>query len=100
MVDPGPRHALLSAAFARGAVVLDVRTPEEVRVAACPGAVNVPLQDLPARLDELPRGVPLIVHCAHGVRSVMAIDYLEARGFTDLVDGGSLEEVLEALPAR
>lgn len=51
-------------ALLRGqALLLDVRTPEEYRFSHAPGAVNIPLRELPDRLDEVPRGRPVITVC-------------------------------------
>jgi len=65
--------------------ILDVRTPGETRFGIIPGAVLIPLQELPARVEELPRdGRPTVVYCAHGVRSTYACDYLDRLDFPEL----------------
>lgn len=64
-----------------GTVVLDVRTPEEIEIAALPGAINIPLGELGQRVDELNRSAPIAVLCHHGVRSEMAGRILERNGF-------------------
>lgn len=69
---------------AQGAAMIDVRMPEEVQLAAIPGAVNIPMNELPARLGELNPQAPLAVFCHHGVRSEMASRFLERNGFTDV----------------
>eukprot|EP00928_Gymnodinium_smaydae_P074867 TRINITY_DN57889_c0_g1_i1.p1 TRINITY_DN57889_c0_g1~~TRINITY_DN57889_c0_g1_i1.p1 ORF type:complete len:260 (-),score=66.67 TRINITY_DN57889_c0_g1_i1:111-866(-) len=61
--------------------LLDVRTAEEFSHGSVPDAVNIPVQELAARIGELPRGSRLAVFCAAGVRSKMACNYLEANGF-------------------
>lgn len=66
----------LAAAQAAGATVVDVRTAAEHQAAAIPGAVPVPLDELRARLDELPAG-DLIVYCAVGLRGYLATRVLE-----------------------
>jgi sulfur-carrier protein adenylyltransferase/sulfurtransferase len=64
-------------------VVLDVRNPDEVRLASIPGAVNVPMHELPSRLDELEelRSRPIVVICHVGIRSWHAAAFLESVGF-------------------
>eukprot|EP00931_Biecheleriopsis_adriatica_P101728 TRINITY_DN76809_c0_g1_i1.p2 TRINITY_DN76809_c0_g1~~TRINITY_DN76809_c0_g1_i1.p2 ORF type:complete len:160 (-),score=32.48 TRINITY_DN76809_c0_g1_i1:62-541(-) len=62
-------------------VRLDVRTAEEFAGGSVPAAVNIPVSDLPERLAELPRGAPIAVFCAAGVRSRAAQAFLEAKGF-------------------
>lgn len=79
------------------AVLLDVRMPEELEIAALPDAVNIPLPELGARLGELNPQAPIAVLCHHGVRSEMAGRFLERNGFVDVahlsggVDAWSLE---------
>ena len=92
------------ALVASGAVLLDVRLPEELAIAALPGpVVNIPLNDLPDRIGELNPGQPIAVLCHHGVRSERAARFLERSGFTDVshlaggIDAWSLE-LDESLP--
>jgi rhodanese-related sulfurtransferase len=64
-------------------VLLDVRTPGEVQLAALTGAVLVPLQELVENLDTLEemRGRPIVCFCHHGIRSLSAAVVLEEAGF-------------------
>jgi len=64
-------------------VLLDVREPHEFEIAALPGAVLIPLGELPARIGELDPGEPTVVYCHLGVRSATALTHLEAAGFAD-----------------
>jgi NADPH-dependent 2,4-dienoyl-CoA reductase/sulfur reductase-like enzyme/rhodanese-related sulfurtransferase len=66
---------------------VDLRTAEEIteEYPSPPGAVNIPLQELRQRVDELPRDRPLLLVCAMGTRSSEATRWLSAQGFTDLV---------------
>lgn len=70
--------------------LLDVRTAEELAVAALPGALHIPMQELPTRLGELDPQTPIAVLCHHGVRSEMAGRFLERNGFAEVysVAGG------------
>jgi rhodanese-related sulfurtransferase len=72
-----------------GATVLDVRTPQEFRGGAYPGARNIPVQELSARLTEVPKGKPVVVYCASGMRSASAARVLAQAGF-DVVNAGGL----------
>jgi rhodanese-related sulfurtransferase len=65
-------------------VLLDVRMPEEIEIASLPGSVNIPLNELPARMAELNPRAPIAVLCHHGVRSEMAGRMLERNGYTDV----------------
>jgi rhodanese-related sulfurtransferase len=71
-------------------VVLDVREPMEVQIVAFPGALEVPMREIPARVGELPKDKTLAVICHHGGRSHQVVGFLRAQGFTNAVnvDGG------------
>ncbi|RPJ58884.1 MAG: molybdopterin-synthase adenylyltransferase MoeB [Acidobacteria bacterium] len=64
--------------------VLDVRNPQEYQIARIPGAYLLPLQQLPARLQELDPLRDTVVHCRTGVRSAQAIKLMRAAGFKKL----------------
>lgn len=69
--------------------LLDVRQPEEFVAARIEGAVLMPLAELPGRLAELPKDVPLVVLCHHGMRSAHAVHHLREAGFDALnLEGG------------
>ena len=76
----------VAAAQEEGATVLDVRTEAEHARGAIPDAVNLPLDELRDRLDEVPEG-KLIVHCGVGIRSHAAVFILGDREVLNL-DGG------------
>lgn len=61
--------------------VLDVRTPEEYARGGLPNAVNIPLEQLRARTDELPRDRPILAYCRVGQRGYLATRLLAQRGF-------------------
>ncbi|MDY7226381.1 rhodanese-like domain-containing protein [Hyalangium rubrum] len=70
-----------------GAVLLDVRTPEEFRQGHPEQARNIPVQELPQRLGELgPPGTKVVVYCASGGRSAMATSFLNRSGYQDVFD--------------
>src|SRR5262245_46880329 len=75
----------LAAKIAGGEPVhlLDVRQPDEHAFAALPASHLVPLNELPARLAEIPstEGTTVVVYCHHGVRSLMAANFLLRNGF-------------------
>ncbi|UJH89652.1 rhodanese-like domain-containing protein [Antarcticibacterium sp. 1MA-6-2] len=73
--------------------IVDVRTPAEYRGGSVVGAVNIPLNEIPLRLDELKDlESPLILCCASGNRSGQATNYLSREG-VECVNGGSWLEV-------
>lgn len=74
---------------ANGALLLDVRTPEEYREHHLEGAMNIPVQDLPSRLRELgAKSRPIVVYCRSGARSASAAGLMRAAGFEVLDIGG------------
>lgn len=83
----------LDSAMAAGASLIDVRTAAEFDRGAIPGAINIPVDDLRDRLDELPsRATPIIVHCAVGLRGHTAARILEQHGWSQVqnLSGGYL----------
>ena len=73
--------------------IVDVRTPAEFRGGSVSGAVNVPLSEVPQRLNELKElKSPLVLCCASGNRSRQATNYLSHQGI-ERVNGGSWLEV-------
>jgi len=81
--DVGQARAL--ELLAAGVRVLDVRTPRETRAGIVPGALCIPVAELPQRCAELgSKSVPTLVYCAAGVRSVAACQFLSEEGFSAL----------------
>lgn len=74
------------------AQLLDVRQPDEVAGGTLPGALNIPLDELPTRLSELDRSRRTVALCRSGGRSAQAAELLTSVGFTDVVNlqGGML----------
>jgi len=62
-------------------VVLDVRTALEWRAGHIPGAVHIPVDELPGRVAELDPDRETLVVCAHGIRSAAAAAWLAQIGF-------------------
>lgn len=67
-----------------GAFILDVREKEEFEAGHIRTAVNIPLSELRARLDEIPHDQPVYVHCRTGQRSYNAVRALQGHGFTNV----------------
>jgi rhodanese-related sulfurtransferase len=77
-------------ALDRGAVVLDVRNPDEYEERHVAGAVLIPLGELSERRSEIPEGDPLYVICAAGGRSMQATVALVEAGYRAVsVAGGT-----------
>ena len=80
---PGIAPRELKALLDRGAdvVLLDVREPFEVRLAALPGSHNIPLGALAGRLGLLPKEAEVVALCRSGARSAAAVELLRASGY-------------------
>src|SRR5512141_1567993 len=66
----------------RGSLVLiDVRTDREVERGLIPGALHIPLHMLPARLEEIQPGCPVVIYCQSGMRSAQASNFLADNGW-------------------
>jgi phage shock protein E len=93
--DPAAARKLIAA----GAVVLDVRTPDEYASGHIPTATNVPVGDVAQRLGEVDKlvggdkGKPVVVYCAAGRRAAKAKRALEAAGYTNVINGGGLDDL-------
>lgn len=76
----------------QGALLLDVRTPEEFAAGHIDGATNIPVQQLEARLWSLPasKDQNVVVYCRSGARSSKAAGILKNAGYTRVVDLGAM----------
>jgi len=74
-----------------GAVLLDVRTPQEYRGGHVPGSVNVPLQSLGSVAQVVPgKDTPVFVYCQSGGRSSRAASELVSMGYTQVRNIGGI----------
>ncbi|NED97629.1 rhodanese-like domain-containing protein [Phytoactinopolyspora alkaliphila] len=72
-------------------VLLDVREPDEWQAGHVPGAVHIPLRDLPGRLDDIPDEDPVYVVCKVGGRSAHAAAWLNSIGRSAVNVAGGME---------
>jgi hydroxyacylglutathione hydrolase len=94
-------------AIADPPLILDIRNPHEWASKHIANSVNIPLNHLQDRIDEIPRNRRIAVHCAGGYRSSIAASILHQQGITNLVemagglaawDAAKLPVVSEASP--
>lgn len=86
-----------SATSSNEPLVVDVRTPEEFQAGAFPNAINIPLDELYARMDELgSKSREITLYCASGARSAYAQRGLQQAGFTNVSNGGGLMHMMMA----
>ncbi len=86
-------RATVRAKIDAGAQIIDVRTPAEFSSGAYPKAKNVPLADLPNRLDKISKDKPVVLYCASGARSGQALRILKKAGFPDVVSAGGIHDM-------
>jgi phage shock protein E len=93
--DPEKARALID----KGAVVVDVRSPDEFAGGHLPSAVNIPVDELPSRLAEVEKLVagdkakPIVVYCAAGGRAAVAKTALDDAGYGVVVNGGGYKDL-------
>lgn len=96
-ITPVQLESRLESQAERRPILLDVREPDEFRLAHIPGSLHIPMQDVPRRLAELDPAAEIVVICHHGMRSAQVAGFLEGRGFSDVsnltggIDGWSVQ---------
>jgi adenylyltransferase/sulfurtransferase len=95
-VDAAEARRLL----AEGAQLIDVREPWEWAAVRIPGAVLIPMREVPARLSEIDPTRPVVVQCATGARSAQVTQMLRAAGYAGAVNlaGGIVDWENRAFP--
>src|SRR5918996_39247 len=89
--------AELARALGAGAVVIDVREPDEYEAVHVPGAQLIPLGTVTARIDEVPEtDGQLYVICAKGGRSYKAAEYYRSQGIDAVNVAGGTTAWVEA----
>jgi len=79
-----------------GALIVDVRTPQEFASGHFNGAINIPLSELHKNLHMFgDKEMKIIVYCRTGNRSGQAKNILEKNGFTRVINGGGLSDMLK-----
>ena len=76
-----------------GAFLVDVRTPGEFAEGHVNGSVNIPLNKLQTQLAKFKNKKNIIVFCRSGARSGQAKNILQINGFTNVINGGTWNNV-------
>ena len=91
----------LAVRLAEGAPLVDVREPDEFEQARVPGALPIPLGEVPARVEEVPGDGTVYLICAKGGRSLAAAEFLRIRGIDAVnVLGGTEAWVIGGFPVE
>ena len=89
--DPDINQGVKEYRATDGAVLLDVRTPDEYRQGHIPGSKNIPLQSIDKVADIIDnKATPIFVHCLSGARSRQAAAALRQMGFTNVKNIGGI----------
>ena len=67
-------------------VLLDVREEWELSLASLPGVLNIPMAQIPDRLEELAGDRDIVVICHHGSRSLLVAAFLQQNGFDAVIN--------------
>lgn len=87
---PGAFDSVDPAGVTPPAILLDVREDDEWQLGHAPGAVHIPMADVPARTDELDWDAQIYVVCRQGGRSLEVTRYLNHIGFEAVNVGGGM----------
>jgi len=72
------------------ATIVDVREISECEMGMVNGSINIPLGDVPNKIEEFKAmKKPLVLCCKSGGRSGQAVDFLAANGVEDIYNGGA-----------
>jgi rhodanese-related sulfurtransferase len=71
--------------------LIDVRTPEEYATGHIAGSINIPVQEIGSRLNEISQDEPVVLYCRSGNRSNQAAQILDGAGFTGVYDLGGIQ---------
>lgn len=82
----------------RGAILLDVRTAPEFESGHLPGALSVSLGTIREAVLPFDTDRPVVTYCSHGLRSIKAAAILKSRGFTQVYNGGAMNDLQDQLP--
>jgi phage shock protein E len=78
------------------ASIIDVRSRGEFAQGHYEGAINIPLDEVPQKIEELKQmKQPIVMYCRSGNRSGMAVAMLKQMGVADVHNGGALNQLLQ-----
>ncbi|WP_260258611.1 rhodanese-like domain-containing protein [Vibrio intestinalis] len=81
----------------QGALLVDVRTPQEFQQGHLKKALNYPLSDLDKHFANIDKDTLIVLYCRSGNRSGQAYDYLTKQGFTNLYNAGGYQDMQAAI---
>jgi len=81
----GDVDALKEALTVEGTILIDIREEAELEAGVIPGAIHIPIREIPSDLDLIPTDRPVIVHCASGWRAGLAVSSLRMMGYDNVL---------------
>ena len=79
----------------KNTVIIDVRTASEYGISHYPGAINIPLDELPKHINQLKmENKTILLYCRSGNRSGIGMNFLHQQGFQEVYNGGGLNDML------
>ena len=101
MADITPKDLKTRIDAGEAITVIDVREGWELAIAHVDFAEHIPMNDIPERLADVPRDVPVVIMCKVGGRSAQVAAYLQQQGYNNVLNltGGILRWAKEVDPA-
>ncbi|MFZ4753051.1 MAG: rhodanese-like domain-containing protein [Chitinophagaceae bacterium] len=87
----------LETAISEGAFLVDVRSKSEFESGTAKGAVNIPVEIIAQKLDQLKGKSNIVVFCRSGNRSAAAKRILESKGLKNVINGGTWQQVAQTM---
>ena len=85
----------------QGAMIIDVRSPQEFAGGHLPNAINVPLDTLSSWVERINNSQQIfLLYCGAGIRAQKGCDILNASGLPSVVNAGALKDLLACQPQR
>lgn len=91
---------IIKEAIEAGALLIDVRNPDEFAGSNIKGSVNIPLNRLSNQAHALKKYKAVVVFCQSGARSRAAKALLEKNGLTNILNGGSMYSVIKLITTK
>ena len=96
----GMENTQLTEAVKQGAFLIDVRTPAEFAGGSASGAVNIPLDRIGSQLSKFKKKSKIVVFCKSGMRSMQAKNILEQNGIINVINGGTVNDIIKIQNAK
>lgn len=93
----GSKNENLATLVNEGAFLVDVRSSGEFAEGNVKGSTNIPLDQVSSNLDKFKGKEKIVVFCRSGIRSGQAKTILEQKGFTNVTNGGTWQNINEVI---